>query len=115
MTALDVIGGVDGKLHNVFPLADKLEWLNQAESMVLQLLGRVGMPREAASVEAETVLTAPKPYDRLYAYYLEAQIHYANQEYLKFNNAMALFQAVWMEYANALQRGDGRPGRRKFF
>lgn len=115
MTAIEVINRVDGQLHNVCPLEDKLEWLSQAEAMVTQLLARTGTPGKEETITAQTQLSAPQPYDRLYSHYLEAQIHYASQEYLKYNNAMSLFQMAWMEYANALQRGSQRPGRRKFF
>ncbi len=115
MTAIEVINRVDGQLHNVCPLEDKLEWLSQAEAMVTQLLARTGAPGKEETITAQTQLSAPQPHDRLYSHYLEAQIHYASQEYLKYNNAMSLFQMAWMEYANALQRGSQRPGRRKFF
>lgn len=115
MTAIEVINRVDGQLHNVASLEDKLEWLSQAEAMVTQLLARTGAPGKEETMTAQTQLAAPQPHDRLYGHYLEAQIHYANQEYLKYNNAMSLFQMAWMEYANALQRGSQRPGRRKFF
>ena len=115
MTAMEVINRVDGQLHNVASLEDKLEWLSQAEAMVSQLLARTGTPGKETAMTAQTHLAAPQPHDRLYAHYLEAQIHYANQESLKYNNAMSLFQMAWMEYANALQRGSQRPGRRKFF
>lgn len=115
MTAMEVINRVDGQLHNVASLEDKLEWLSQAEAMVHQLLARTGAPGKEEAITAQTQLAAPQPHDRLYGHYLEAQIHYASQEYLKYNNAMSLFQMAWMEYANALQRGSQRPGRRKFF
>lgn len=66
-------------------------------------------------MKADTVLLIPKPYEGIYTHYLEAQMHYANQEYLKFNNAMGLFAALWQEYANTLRRDAPGGGRRKFF
>ena len=36
-------------------------------------------------------LLAPAPYDGLYRHYVEAQIHYANGELERYNNAMALW------------------------
>lgn len=115
MTALEAITQVDGKQYNVFPLADKLGWLGQAEEMVRALLRRCGREAESAPLEADTVLLAPSPYDALYGLYLEAQIHYANQEYQKFNNAIALFSQQWQEYANFLRRGCDSVSRRNFF
>lgn len=115
MTAWDAIRWIDDKLHNVYSLEDKLTWLDQVEQMAGQLRQRcMGQPGSVA-VEQETVLSIPAPYDRLYLYWLEAQIDYTNQEYLKYNNAMALFSGLWQEYANAVRREAGGVGRRRFF
>ena len=66
-------------------------------------------------VEPQTELSVPEPYDGLYLRYLEAQIHYTGQEYAKYNNAMALFTALWQEYANQVRRSSPAVGRRTFF
>lgn len=115
MTALDAIRYVDEKQHNGFCLEDKLLWLSQVELMNNALLARCGLEPGSAQVEPETRLSIPRPYDLLYLRYLEAQIDYANQEYLKYNNAMALFQAVWQEYANSVRRSAETVSRRNFF
>ncbi|MGM9605296.1 MAG: hypothetical protein ACI3XG_09540 [Faecousia sp.] len=115
MTAQDVINWVDGKKHNVCSQEDKLFWLSQVEKMAAQLLARCGLEPGETVVEPETVLSVPAPYDGLYLRWLEAQIDYTNQEYLKYNNAMALFTALWQEYANQVRRGAPAVGRRNFF
>ena len=115
MTAVEAATWVDEKLHNVFPLTDKLRWLSQVEAAARALRQRCGQPVAAAEMTADTELLIPKPYEGIYTHYLEAQIHYANQEYLKFNNAMGLFSALWQEYANTLRRESAGVGRRKFF
>lgn len=115
MTALEVIRDVDGKMHNVFTQQQKLDWLSRAERMVRRLLERSGAEAETAQIAEDTELSAPSPYDALYCRWLEAQIHYANQEYLKFNNAMALFSALWQDYSNFVRRGAAPAGRRRFF
>ncbi len=113
MTALDAIRWVDEKKHNVFCLEDKLLWLSQVEKMVAQLHGRCGLECALVPMEPETVLAAGE--DALYYRWLEAQIDYSNQEYLKYNNAMSLFTALWQEYANSLRRKASAVGRRNFF
>ena len=115
MTALDAIRWVDEKKHNVCCLEDKLRWLNQVEKMAAQLRARCGLEQEIVEMEPETVLSIPAPLDALYLRWLEAQIDYANQEYLKYNNAMALFTALWKEYANQVRRSVLAVGRRTFF
>ena len=116
MTALDAISWVDGKKHNAYSQEDKLFWLSRVEQMAAQLHSRCGLERPAAEeVEPETVLSIPAPFDALYLRWLEAQIDYANQEYMKYNNAMALFTALWKEYANQVRRTNPAVGRRTFF
>lgn len=56
-----------------------------ASALVFALIGALeekGLLRE---------LLAPAPYDGLYRHYVEAQIHYANGELERYNNAMALW------------------------
>ena len=115
MTALDAIRWVDGKKHNVYSQEDKLFWLGQVEAMADRLHVRCGLEQERGALEPETVLSIPAPYDALYLRWLEGQIDYANQEYLKYNNAMALFTALWKEYANQVRRSSPAVGRRTFF
>lgn len=115
MTGWDAVRWTDEKLHNVYSAEDKLGWLNQVEKMAGELRGRCGMDGAAVTVEADTQLSIPEPYDALYLRWLEAQIHYTNQEYLKYNNAMAMFTTLWQDYANAVRRSGARAGRRKFF
>lgn len=115
MTAWDAIRWTDEKLHNTCSSEDKLTWLSQLEAMARELRSRCGMEEEAAAVEPETVLSFPEPYEALCLRWLEAQIHYTNQEYLKYNNAMQMFTALWQEYANSVRRSAAGVGRRKFF
>lgn len=115
MTALSAIRWVDEKMHNVYASEDKLTWLSQVEQMAAQLRARCGMDAQAPAVEPNTALTIPEPFDALYLRWLEAQIHYTNQEYLKYNNAMAVFTGLWQDYANSVRRCGATVGRRKFF
>ena len=115
MTAQDAISWVDEKKHNVYAQEDKLFWLSQVEQMAAQLLSRCGRKQEQAEMAPETVLSIPAPFDQLYLRWLEAQIDYTNQEYLKYNNAMALFASLWQEYANQVRRTNPAVSRRTFF
>lgn len=115
MTAWDAVRWVDDKQHNVYSLEDKLTWLTQTEQMAAQLRQRCGLASEIPALEPETELSIPEPFDQLYLRWLEAQIDYANQEYLRYNNAMALFSGLWQDYANFVRRNAAAGGRRKFF
>lgn len=115
MTALEAIAQVDGRKHNVCTREEKLGWLNQVERMAAQLLARCGLEPEDTPLTPETELTVQPPYDALYLRWLEAQIDYGNQEYLKYNNAMSLFTALWQEYANHIRREVVQRGHWSFF
>ena len=43
-------------------------------------------------------LLAPAPYDGLYRHYVEAQIHYANGEMVRYNNAAAQWNNAFLTY-----------------
>lgn len=116
MTAQEAIRWIDEKKHNVFSLEDKLTWLNQVEAMAAELGERYGLPGEAAEVLPETVLSVPAPYDGVYLRWMEAQMDYTNQEYLHYNNAMAVFNSLWGEYAKSLcRRHGGKRGQFRYF
>ena len=115
MTAQEAIAWVDERLHNTCSQREKLRWLAQAEDMVRALHARCGRNPPTEPVTGDTVLLAQGAFEGLYTHYLEAQLHYASQEYLKFNNAMALYSNLWQEYANFIRRGSPGQGKRRFF
>ena len=47
----------------------------------------------------DTVLLAPEPFSEMYLRWMEAQIHYHNGEYGKYNNAILLFNTEFNAYA----------------
>lgn len=121
MTVQEAVRWIDEKKHNVYSLEDKLFWLSQVEWMAQELELRFGADSGIVALEADSGLRIPAPYDQLYLRWLEAQIDYTNQEYLKYNNAMAQFNTLWGEFANRYCREhlhrytgfrlDGRGGR----
>ena len=75
MTAGQVLAQVDDLLPNSYPGEQKRRWLR------------------------------PAPYDGLYRHYVEAQIHYANGELERYNNAMALWNNGLMTLRDHWCRG----------
>lgn len=114
MTVREAIDWVDEKKHNVYSGEDKLQWLSQVEAMAERLESRYDGFRPGRELGMESVLRIPAPFDQLYLRWLEGQIDYANQEYLKYNNAMTLFNSLWTEYANWYVRSHVHGGIRRF-
>ena len=54
----------------------------------------------------ETELRVPPPYDELYRFYLEAQIHYANGETVRCNNASTAWNNAFLTYRDAYCRAQ---------
>ena len=81
-------------------------WLNEVEGLVQTKIhlvpdeAVVRLVRDADDPDAfnETVLSAPFPYDKLYAPYIEARADYAVGEYDGYSNSMALFEQFFTEY-----------------
>ena len=103
MTIREAIALVDEKKHNVYTREEKIRWLSEQDGEVWAFLGSFEEfegPFRGYSDEdfPDGKLLLPLPFDRLYLHWLESRIDYANQEYTKFNHAMALHRAVWREF-----------------
>ena len=96
LTAGRMLGRVDALLPNQYGREEKMQWLAQAEGFVLREAEQVtgALPQ----VTEEYALTAEAPYDELYRHYVEAQIHYANGETVRYNNAAAQWNNAFQTY-----------------
>lgn len=110
MTAGRVLTQVDSLLPNAYTREEKLEWLRQAENTVirevLQPVLRAELP-VPEDMDEDTVLAAKAPYDRLYALYVQAQIHYADGDTVRCDNALTLWNrgVAAMQAAALRERG----------
>ena len=96
LTAAEVLSQVDSLLPNPYTAAEKLRWLEQAEGFVLREIRKE--QGELPPMSGATVLTVPPPYDEMYRYYVEAQIHYANAEMTRYNNASTAWNTAFLTY-----------------
>ena len=96
MTVSDCITYIDSIEPNAYTAEQKTRWLSECEGKVYTELFLV-QPYEFSPVvwDADRTLAIPAPYDRLYPRYLQAMIHYANGEYDRYANSMAVFNEVW--------------------
>lgn len=74
-----------------------IKWLSRCETILdRQIVQRYRCAQEPFSgfdedTDDDTQLLAPEPYDSLYGYWLEAQMHYTNADIDRYNNAIAMF------------------------
>ena len=105
MTLQECIDYVDSIEPNAYTNAQKAGWLNEVEGKVYTQLFLV-QPYEFTPVtDGSRILALPAPHDRMYSLYLQAMIHYANGEYDRYANSMAVFNQAWGE-ANRWFGGD---------
>lgn len=110
MTILQAITRIDGLMHNTYSMEDKVEWLSRLDGIVKRLIldahegPEVSFygydPNEGLDID----LLVPAPFDEMYLRWLEAQIHYTNGEYDKYNNAILMYQTAYDAYANYYRR-----------
>lgn len=99
MTLSEVIAFADGIKPNGYANKTKTHWINEAEGKVQK---EILLVREVSTYvwpdDANTVLLARPPHDKLYITYLTAMIDFANGEYEKYQNSMTLFDAQFREF-----------------
>lgn len=122
MTIRQAIGQVDSHLVNTYTQKDKLGWLDQLDRRVKTLILDTHEGEEGVSfsgydtrTEPDTQLLVKPPYDEIYLRWLEAQIHYHNGEYDKYNSAIALYNTAYDGYRNDYNRTHMPKGRKLQF
>ena len=120
MKIIESINQIDNLKPNTYSAKQKIIWLSQLESMVKRLVidtyeGGEDIPFDGFTEDTDTatVLFMPAPFDVAYVYWLEAQIHYANEDIDMYNSAIMMFNASFGEYKadykrNHVSKGAGR-------
>ncbi len=97
----EVLEQVDNLLPNQYSAQQKCRWIAQAEGFVaVEILGE----KAPEMVTEETVLQVEPPYDEIYRHYVEAQIHYANGEVERYDNAAAAWNNGFFAYRDFYTR-----------
>lgn len=111
MTIIEAINRIDKLLHNTYSQEDKITWLSRVDHMVYNHIVKTHEGAERVSffgynetTDIDTMLLVPEPYSEVYIRWLEAQIHYANGEYGKYNNAIIQFNTEYEAYSNYYNR-----------
>ena len=123
MTIIEMITDVDAMKPNGYEQIYKIQWLSQLDSRIKQDIidtheGGEGVSFSEYNAETplDTKLLAQSPYDEVYRYWLEAQIDYANGEYTKYNNSMAMFNTAYSAFERYYNRTHMPKGKElKFF
>lgn len=111
MTIHDAINSIDELMHNTYTQENKVTWLSRVDTMVKKLVidthdggENVSFSGYNEDTDLETVLLIPEPFDEAYLRWMEAQIHYHNGEYDKYNNAVVMFNTAFDAYKSDYTR-----------
>ena len=123
MTLLEAINRIDVLKPNGYSQAEKIQWLSTLDGIVKREIidtheGGEGIVFNGYTEDTSltTELLVPAPYDDIYLRYLEMQIDYANGEYGKYNNSMAMYDTAYSTFQRYYNRTHMPKGRKfKFF
>lgn len=106
MKIVEAINKIDSLMHNTYGQEDKVAWLSELDSDVKRLIIDTHEGAEAVtftgyddSTDLQTELLIPSPFDSVYLRWLEAQIHYHNGEYDRYNNAIVMYNTAFDAFA----------------
>ena len=111
MTIIEAVNQIDNLKRNTFSQKQKIIWLSRLESMVKRLVidtheggEDVSFDGFTENTDLQTVLMMPEPFDEAYIFWLEAQIHYANEDIDMYNSAITMFNAAFREHKDDYKR-----------
>lgn len=121
MTIIDAITQIDDLKKNTYSQEQKIRWLSRLEAMVKRLVidtheggENVSFDGFDENTDPETVLLMPEPFDQCYLYWLEAQIHYANEDIDMYNSAITMFNTAFSGYKDHYKRTHTPKGCGRF-
>ena len=111
MKIVEAINKIDSLMHNTYNQVDKVAWLSELDSDVKHHIIDTHEGAETVtftgyddSTDLQTELLVPSPFDSVYLRWLEAQIHYHNGEYDRYNNAIIMYNTAYDAFANYYNR-----------
>ena len=123
MTIIEAINRIDAVNPNSYSQIDKIKWLAILDGIIKNEIIDTHEGGEDViysqyndDTPLDTELLAPDPYSEVYIYFLESRIHYENEEYGKYNNAVAMYNTAFNKYMTQYNRTHmPKGGKIKFF
>ena len=100
MKIIEAISRIDSLKPNAYSSRQKILWLSQLEALVHNQVLRQELPFPGFTEDTDTgrELFMEAPFDVAYLYWLEAQIHYANEDIDLYNSAIRLFTDAYRAF-----------------
>ena len=111
MTIIEAINKSDDLMPNTYSQEDKVKWLSELDAKVKIFIVDTHEGSENIhfagydnNTDLRTELLIPEPFTECYLRWMEAQMHYLNGEYNKYNNAILMYNTAFEAYANYYNR-----------
>ena len=106
MTALEAIAEFDTLRPNSFSQEQKLRWVYRLEGFIEKAVRDrypdLTKPETLEDPNRELWMTGP--FAEGYLHWMEAKVHYFNQEIDRYNSAMGMFRGFFEDYQRELHR-----------
>lgn len=108
MTLVNAIEDFDRSRSNSVELNQKIKWISELDGKINEeyLLNRGGSEFLPYTIETsgETKLKAPESFSEIYSLYMNMKLDYFNGEITRFNNSAMLFNRIYKEMGDAINR-----------
>ncbi len=108
MTLGKAVENFDAQRANNVSIERKIEWLSQLDYKIsaelLKPRGGDGFEGYTVKTLLETKLKAPEEYAEIYHLYMNMKLDYMNGEIARFNNSAILFNSMYKELSNFINR-----------
>mgnify|MGYP006923250149 CR=1 FL=1 len=108
MTLSDVIENFDSERSNNVSILTKKRWISQLD---LKIWGEILKPRGdkeyigyGKEIPLDAVVKAPEEYAEIYTLYMNMKLDYMNGEIGRYNNSVMLFNRMFKEMHDAINR-----------
>lgn len=110
MTLSDVIERFDKERKNELPIDIKLRWISQLDTKISSEILSVRQGEDFHGYDCTTPLgtatKAPEEYNEIYVCYLNMKLDYMNGEIGRFNNSAMLFNRMYKEMHDFINRKE---------
>jgi hypothetical protein len=117
MKLINAIEDFDNCRSNQLSAEQKIKWISELDHKIfceyLQARGEESFLGYSSLTPCETVLKAPEEYSEIYSLYLNMKLDYLNGEITRFNNSTQLFNRLYKEMGDAINRKTKIPKNTK--
>lgn len=108
MTLINAIEEFDMSRSNDVLFEQKIKWISELEHKInseyLEIRGAEKFEGYTVETPRETALKAPSAFREIYSLYLNMKLDYFNGEITRFNNSALLFNRLYKEMGDAINR-----------